>query len=288
MKGKMRGVIVAGTAFALMAVSGPAQAGKIQKSYNSIPSHVPGNVSSLGFEATTTAEFGDEVLLNAANRHLTRVRVVMSSWGCESGAWFSNDCLTSTGATFTMQITLNIYVGNGATTNGDTPGPLLASQTRTFNVRYRPSLNSVKCTGADAGKWFSKTDQSCYNGFAQSIQFAFPAKSAAAKIQLPQDVVWSIAYNTTHYGYAPAGESAPCYTSSGGCGYDSLNVGAESFTGRPNPGTDFDPAGVFVNYAQANQYCDGGTGGFGVLRLDTDPGSCGWTGFTPLAMIKTT
>jgi hypothetical protein len=38
------------------------------------------------------------------------------------------------------------------------------------------------------------------------------------------DVVFRIAYNTTHFGYAPIGESASCYGTSGGCGFDSLNV----------------------------------------------------------------
>jgi hypothetical protein len=46
-------------------------------------------------------------------------------------------------------------------------------------------------------------------------------------VSLPDTVVYGIAYNTSHYGPNPIGEADACYTSSGGCPYDSLNIGLE-------------------------------------------------------------
>ncbi len=148
---------------------------------------------------------------------------------------------------------------------------------------YRPSADSVNCPDAPS-KWLG-SDRNCYNGFAQAITFNF----ATGKVQVPQlltdNVVWTVAYNTTHYGFNPVGESAACYTSSGGCGYDSLSVGAERFDGSPYLGTDVQPDGAFVDSTSSSSYCD--LGGTGTLRLDIGDGSC-WTGYTPLAEIATT
>ena len=88
--------------------------------YNSIPNAVPGNVVSQAFQAQQTSEFGDLVTLDAGGRSVSSVDVEMSSWGCESGSWSTNDCVTSHGATFSHPITLNLYdVDN----SGRTPEP---------------------------------------------------------------------------------------------------------------------------------------------------------------------
>ncbi|MBP8539183.1 hypothetical protein [Streptomyces sp. MK37H] len=254
--------------------------------YSSIPQQVPGNVSSLGFEATSTSEFGDEVGLAALTqpasatpepRTLKSLQVVMSSQKCQNGSPSGGDCLTTPGATFTHPITANIYaVDNSGPVPA--PGALLATVTKTFNIPYRPSADPVNCTGSNAGKWFSPADNTCYNGLAHTVKFDFPGVTT-----LPDQVIWTVAYNTTHAGYNPIGESAPCFTSGNGCPYDSLNVGAQTFPGAPFAGTDVDPNGVFINSSSASTYCDGGAGGTGTLRLDTP---C-WTGFTPLGEIKT-
>jgi hypothetical protein len=71
--------------------------------------------------------------------------------------------------------------------------------------------------------------KSCFNGLATNVTFAFAGET------LPNSVTYAIAYDTTHYGFSPIGESAACFTSSGGCGYDSLNVAVSSDT---SVGTD--------------------------------------------------
>jgi hypothetical protein len=242
--------------------------------YSSIPKDLPGNVASVGFEATSASELGDDIrFVPGKDRKVKSVTVVMSSWGCESGGSTTDVCTTSPGARFKHPITLNIYDGTGSAL-----GPVLATKTATFGIRYRPSA-SPKCVGADAGKWYSKSDDSCYNGLAQEITF-----DLGGGVKLPDEVIWGIAYDTTHHGYHPIGEAAPCYTTSGGCGYDSLNVGTETLALK---GTDVDPDGIFWNTSYAPFYCDGGEAGVGFFRNDTDPGLCSWADYRPMAEFDT-
>ena len=60
----------------------------------------------------------------------------------------------------------------------------------------------------------------------------------------------TLAYNTTHFGYQPIGEDAPCYGQNGGCGYDALNVGIDN-PGNPSltTGTQPAPHGVYFDSA---------------------------------------
>ena len=242
--------------------------------YNSVPTNLPGNVSSEAFQAQQASEFGDSVRLAAGPRNADSVDVVMSSWGCQSGTWDAGNCATSKGATFSHEITLNLYVVDSVT--GE-PGALLTSSTQTFAIPFRPSADSVKCTGANAGKWYSKSDKTCYNGFATKIRFTLDGTT------LPTNVIWTVAFNTSGYGPTPIGYGQACNVSTAGCPYDSLNVGAQTFEGQPSKGTDVRPEGAVLSSITPGAYCDGGTGGTGFLRLDL---GC-WAGYTPLATIRT-
>ena len=219
--------------------------------YSSIPDKLPGNVASVGFEATSTSEFGDHVrFIDKGKNDIKKVTVVVSSWGCEAGGWNTGDCVTKPGAKFSMPITLNIYAVDNT---GAQPavGALLATRTQTFKIAYRPSSDAA-CTG---GRWYDKHDKVCYRGFADEIEFDLGSLHLK---DLPDEVIWGVAYNTSHHGYAPVGEATACYTSSGGCGYDSLNIGADTI---PNLiGTDVDPTSAFIN-TTPGFYCDGGPGG---------------------------
>jgi hypothetical protein len=244
--------------------------------YDSIPTVVPGNVPSQAFEATQTVEFGDKVRLGAGGRKLDKVKVTLSSWGCEGGDWTgtSGSCVTTPGSTFTHPLTLNVYsvaVGGG-------PGVLLATKTVTPNIPYRPSAFGAPCTGQT---WSPDGGTTCFNGFATPVEWDF---SAGPVVNLPSNVIWTVAYNTSHYGSPALGELA-CFTESGGCGYDSLNVGVFTFAGSPFVGADLDDEGAVLNTGYAPFYCDGGAGGVGTLRADTSPGC--WTGYRPLAEITT-
>lgn len=94
---------------------------------------------------------------------------------------------------------------------------------------------------------------------------------------LPSDVVYGIAYNTSHSGYSPIDPTtAPCYTSSGGCGYDSLNIATSmdptNVTVGSDPNSLLNPGTVFQYNLSPAGYCDGGTAN--VFRLDSPTSGC--------------
>ncbi len=232
--------------------------------YNNIPDPQPGNLPSMAFEATSTSEFGGQIQLAGSQRVDPTVTVLMSSWGCEDGSWNVGDCSTTPGTSFSHPIKLNIY-GVGV---GGSVGSLIATKTQTFNIPYRPSADNINCTG---GRWHNGT--SCFNGLATPISFSLTG------VTLPSNFIVSLAYNTTHYGYSPIGEGAACYTESGGCGYDSLNVGV---TSPPSVGSNPLPNDAYLNSSWGGAYCDSGLGGTGSFRLDA---GC-WTGFQPAVKVE--
>jgi len=239
----------------LLVVSGFAQG---QIVFNSIPSPMPANLGSLGFQATQTNAVGDRIVLSGTARNLVTVTQTMSSWGCQSGAWYSGNCVSAPGATFAQPLTLTLFtVGAGGSV-----GTQIATTTQTFNIPYRPSADPVNCTG---GRWFNTADGECYNGFAYNATFNFPG------VLVPNQVIYRISYNTSNYGTAPYG-TQPCASTPQGCPYDSLNVALE---GNPTVGSMSPIGDAYYNSPVAANYCDGGAGGVGVFRLDsgcwTDP-----------------
>src|SRR5262249_48662337 len=132
--------------------------------YNSIPNPLPGNVVSLGYEASSAAEFGDRVQFAGTARSVLTVTQTMSSWGCQSGSWFGGNCATTPGSTFSHPITLNVYnVGPG-----NSVGSLIGSVTQTFAIPYRPSADNTHCTG---GTWYDTVGNTCFNGYATPVTF---------------------------------------------------------------------------------------------------------------------
>ncbi len=264
---KKRFLIVLSLALALSLFSGSAFASSGQIMYDSISDPLPGNIPSQPFEATSTSEFGDHIgFAPYTGRVLESVTVIMSSFGCESGGWNTLDCGTTPGATFDHPITLNLYAVKNAS-GTPAPGELLATLTQTFAIPYRPSADLDKCP---SGEWYSISENKCYNGLATPITFDF----TSLNVVLPEEIIWGVAYNTTHYGSAPIGATASCYSESGGCGYDSLNVGAldtDSLLGE-----DIEPNGAFLNSTWSGAYYDNGASGTGAFRLDT-----GWSGYRP-------
>ena len=231
--------------------------------YDSTVSPLPGNVPSEAFEATQTAEFGNQVSFAGTDRAVDSVVVTLSSWGCQNGHWYNDTCSTTPGSTFDEPITFTIY--NVGATNA--VGSVIASSTQTFAIPYRPSADNTHCTGADLGEWYDATSATCFNGEAVDVTFNFP------DVVVPNAVIYGIAYNTSDYGYSPYGDATACHSSSGGCGYDSLNVGLSDEP--PNPGVGSDPnlGTVYRNTLYAPLYCDNGAGGTGTFRIDGRPDS---------------
>jgi hypothetical protein len=239
--------------------------------YDSTVTPLPGNVPSVGAEAYSFTELGDEVTFAGTSRKLVSVNVTMSSWGCQSGTWFNANCVTTPGATFSIPITFNIY-NPGL---GNTAGTLIATRTQTFTIPYRPSSDNTNCTG---GRWFQTSSATCFNGLAKNITFDFTPMN----VVLPNTVVYGVAYNTSHFGPAPIGETPTCYTTSAGCPYDSLNIGLGPVV---NVGTKPFFNTLYQNAVYAGDYCDNGADGVGIMRLDSLSSAC-WVGYIPTAKFN--
>jgi hypothetical protein len=254
----------------LMCVSVSAQTRTV---YNSIPNPLPANVASEGPEAYAFAELGDGLGLAGTGGTLNKVSVVLSSWACQNGNWNSGSCVTKNNAKFQQPITINIY----GVLSGNVTGPLLGSATRTFDIPYRPSSTPALC-GGDNQVWYNSKDNSCYHGIATQVEMNL----ADLHIAIPANnqVIVTVAYNTSHYGPAPIGQSTSCYGTSAGCPYDSLNIATDTTDGTFNfIGAPIDPNGIFVNYSyfpQPGNSCSGAQP-MGVLADDTP---C-WAGFQP-------
>jgi hypothetical protein len=219
--------------------------------YSDFPTPKPGNVVSVGFEATGASQFGGQVEFGGTARNNPTVKVMMSSWACQSGSWVAKNCKTEMGAKFEWPISFSVYeVGPG-----DSIGALLAAGSKTVKMPYRPSA-SPKCTGGSAGAWYHMGE--CFNG--KAFKLALPLKVAT----LPSKAIIVISYNTSHYGTSPQAPQA-CNSEPQGCPYDSLNVGVQD--GFDNPAGTPPSTGAFPKPDLA--YFNGSAEGE-------------WTGFQPL------
>jgi hypothetical protein len=228
--------------------------------YNHIPSTLPGNLQSQSFEASATSEYGSQVGFVPGTWKNPTVTVTMSTWACFEGTWNGGNCKTPMGAKFEWPITVSVYEESF----GDV-GPLLARASKTFKLLYRPSA-SVKCTGANLGKWYNKG--TCFNGRAFKI-------SLGLKIaKLPAKAIIGVAYNTSDWGAKPqrpqeSGALAGCNSKPEGCPYDSLNVAETRTTAtplEPSVGEQPEPEYGYINSSYPTEYCESdvsaGTFGF--------------------------
>lgn len=242
--------------------------------YDSVPAIAPPSYVSLGYQATSTPEFGDHIQLAGTDRVLDTVTVGLTNWACESDYTLSGStwtpaggpCTSTPGSSFEHPITLNIY---GVDTSGVTPvrGALLATLTDTFDIPFRPSASpgvGPGLCGAGATQWYNAGTGTCHNGFGFTITFDF---SALGPI-LVDDLIVAVAYNTQSYGAAPIGAAGP---------YNSLNVSLAD--DAPTAGTDVDADLVFWNTSHAPFYSDAGASGVGTLRADT-----GWGDYNGLVL----
>lgn len=268
---------------ALVAASGIAAgaagaAGVTEVIYKNIPAPQPVAVPSYSFESDGFAQLGGAVEFAGTSRRNASVRAGMSTYACESGVYTgSPECVTAKGGHFEYPITLNV----NAVGPQNSVGTLIASVTKTFKIPYRPSQNNTKCTGSKVGAWYSALAKQCYN--SKFFRITFPL----GKITLPNEVILSVAYNTSDFGSEPQ-RPKPCNSSSAQCPYDLINVG---ITDEKNPpatvptvGTDPLPEDAYQNNHYPEFYCDGGAAGSGIFRLDA---GC-WTGAQVLFEVKAT
>jgi hypothetical protein len=235
--------------------------------YNNIPQPKPKNTPSQAFEATSTSEFGGAVAFAGAKsaRKNAAVTIVLSSWACQEGT--GTGCHTTPGATFSWPVTVKLY---NLGPSGEV-GSLITESTKTLNIPYRPSANNKLCTPNSEG--VVGYTKECFHG--KEAAFTFPLG-----VTIPNEMIVSVAYNTSDYGAVPQ-RPQPCNSTAAGCPYDSLNVGVEEETGV-TVGSQPRPDDAYLNSTWGGAYCDGGSGGTGTFRLDA---GC-WTGFQPLFRVK--
>ena len=216
--------VAAAVIAASMLGAAPASAAIVDV-YDSIPNPLPPNVSSLGFQAQQTSEFGQRELVSVPGGSLDSIEVGFSTWACESGGWTAG-CVTTPGSTYQHPITVTVYsVVAGA------PGPVLATTTEIVDVPFRPSSNPTDC-GTGATTWYSPATESCFNGMLFTWEFNL---SSAAAV-LPAEVIVSVAFNTNTWGANPMGFSGP---------WDSLNV---AMRGEATMGSLADPDQMYRSF----------------------------------------
>jgi hypothetical protein len=243
-------------AAALAATTATAQAAtRHVTAYDSTPVAGTVSVPSVGPEAYSFNQVGNEVLMKRPGT-ISRVRVTLVSWACETGSWSDGSCLTTPGATFPVPVTLHLYrYGNSNPATGEvTPGRELASITRTFSVHYRPSS-----VGGGESRFVGR-DGALHNGLDQNVRF--PVHRV-----LPADVIWTVSYDTNTSGFNPLGVVSPT---------DSLNVGLSPAV---TTGHDRFPGGIFWDTRVAG-YAAGAP--FVPAELNLDDHNA-WAGYVPAA-----
>jgi hypothetical protein len=214
------------------------------------------NLPSLGYQATSTSEFGDRIGLGTGPRGLDSVTVRMSNWALKST--YAGNPLYANAAGYDHDLTFNIYgAGSGAT-----PGALLATKTIDTLIPWRPEADPT-CAGGTAWR---AGDGSCYNGMAFDVVFDF----SGLGVVLPDDIVFGLAFNTQSYGTPPKGAEGP---------YNSLNFGLSA---AATTGTDVNNDGVFWNTSHGPFLTIPGNAG----AFKEDVG--GWVGYVPAVQFATT
>lgn len=219
--------------------------------YNSLPDPAPYNLPSLGYEAESLSEVGNEIVFAGTERQLTTVTIGMSTWSKASDYIDSNGNKLVPSSPVVMDlggyyhtVTLNIY---NAGQNGAV-GSLITSKSIDAYIPWFPNNNPS------------------YHGMLFNLSYDFTADD----VVLPDDVIFTVAFDTQNHGFDPTGVSAP---------YNSLNYALSTGT---TIGTDVDADGIYLNGTNASMYNDNGAGGTGTLRSDP----AGWQGYTPAIQVQ--
>jgi hypothetical protein len=229
--------------------------------YDSTMSPLPHSIPSLPYEASSTAEIGDLISFSGTKRRLASVTVTLEDWALHS------ENPTWPAPAWQYPITLEIYKvdRSGAT---PAPGQLIVSNTQTFTIPWKPEPDPT-CTGAQAGYWRAPDNGVCYSSVPANITFDL----SALNVDLPDEVIFGVGFNTQKNGTAPTGASGP---------YSDLNFALSQSVSR---GVDVDTGAIFRNSTFAGTYGDGGTAGVGIFRSDSN---ASLTPYTPAIQVVAT
>jgi hypothetical protein len=209
--------------------------------YDEIPSPLPTNVASVGFQATAINSMGMYVqLLNNTDKSIGKFSVVMSSW-----APHSEHPSFPLSEGYYHNITLKLYKPNNA--NSPTTAELLYTIERELLVPWKPEQSANCSTGR-----FMDSNGVCWSGLAFTLTFDIGYCGPL----MHSEFIYGIGFNTQSYGESPIGSAGP---------WNSLNMGVT--TNSPSVGSNINPGTYFVDSDNAGTYSDPGP--TGVFRMDS-------------------
>ena len=243
----------------LLALAAPAAAAGPSSVYDSIPSPTAPNYPSLGFQATSTRELGDDLWLGSGGRTLQGVTIGASTWARQAdvptytnpGAW--ND---PTG--WDHPFTVKVYAVSGPVT-APVMGALLAQTTAIQHIRWR----HPDTTGCGANRWSPISDSdttSCFSG--QFVPLTFDLSAGA--VALPSRVAVTLSFDTQTYGAITLGANGP---------YNSFNFALPA--AAPTKGVDVSAGTLLWDSTYGGRPAG--------LAFAT-----GWTGLVPAIEVVTT
>ena len=203
-------------------IGGTAKAAVV---FNQMPANLDLSYQSFGFAANATKNFGNYVQLAGTERYLNTVTVTMVTYAKQSDFLTDPRYQSSVGWNHYVEAVIYAVDNTGA-------APVLNYVTGRGENVLVPWKPTVVPSGYSepAGSVYP------YEGYAFNVTFQFDGM-----VQVPDQLVVAINFDTNHYGYQPMGAPGP---------YDQLNVATESLT--PSVGSDLSPT-VFIDRKVANQ-----------------------------------
>ncbi|MEJ0018594.1 MAG: hypothetical protein WDN25_18945 [Acetobacteraceae bacterium] len=226
-----------------LALNGAASAATI---YDSIPSPLPPNLPSQGYQCCSASEVGDAIHFSGTERSLTTVTLTMSSWALAA----DYPLLSPTGF------------------NGPPDADPVQHSRNRLDPDRRPGhrkpddqcVDPVAAPGirADAATGFL-SGRKLLQWPRQNVTFDFTGTG------VPDDIIYGLSFNTQSYGATPTGVPGP---------YNSLNFALT--TVPPTVGTDINGNVAYWNTSNAGFLTPSVRASVNVFGPDT-----GWSPYTP-------
>lgn len=206
--------------FGLLALLGSlVDTAKAAVVFNQMPANLELSYESFGFAANAARNFGNYVQLGGTERYLNTVTVTMVTWAAQAD--FQTNPMYQNAAGWNHYIEAVIYAVDN--TGASPVLNYVTGRGETVLVPWKPTVVPSGYT-EPAGSAYP------YEGYAFNVTFQFDGM-----VQVPNQLVVAINFDTNRYGYQPIGAPGP---------YDQLNVATGTFS--PTTGSDLSPT-VFVD-----------------------------------------
>ena len=212
---------------------------------------------SIAYAARSTAENGDLIAFTGTKRRLASMTVTLEAFAKRS------EYPTWPAGVWQTPITLKLYTVDRSGAN-PAPGDLIVSNTKTFDIPWKPESDPTCATPS----YYRASDNGlCYSSVPANVTFDL----SSLNVDLPDEVIFGVAFNTMNHGAAPTGVDGP---------YSLLNIAVSP---SPSVGVNVEPDAIYYNSTFAGFYHDGGAGPTGIFRRDM-----GWGTNTPAVQVVAT